>query len=122
MSKKQIENNITADQWLEYARQLYERNPKVEPPPPLVNTATITKLFTMQEIEVGIKKLGVGKAKDLVELQAEYLKWGSKTLAPHLRESSITSFSRDSLQIRQLASQHLFSRAEMSTIPTIIGP
>jgi hypothetical protein len=38
----------------------------------------------MQEIEVGIKKLGVGKAKDLVELQAEYLKWGSKTLAPHI--------------------------------------
>ena len=54
------------------------------PPPPLVNTATITKLFTVQEIEVGIKKLGVGKAKDLVELQAEYLKWGSKTLAPHI--------------------------------------
>ena len=30
-SKKQTENNITADKWLEYARQLYERNPKVEP-------------------------------------------------------------------------------------------
>ena len=28
--------------------------------------------------------MGVGKAKDLVELQAEYLKWGSKTLAPHI--------------------------------------
>ena len=83
-SKKQTENNITADQWLEYARQLYEQNPKVEPPPPLVNTATITKLFTVQEVEVGIKKLGVGKAKDLVELQVEYLKWGSKTLAPHI--------------------------------------
>jgi hypothetical protein len=38
----------------------------------------------VQEIEVGIKKLGVGKTKDLVELQAEYLKWGSKTLAPHI--------------------------------------
>jgi hypothetical protein len=47
--------------------------------PPLVHTTT--KLFTVQEIEVGIKKLGVGKAKDLIELQAEYLKWGSKTLA-----------------------------------------
>ena len=50
--------------------------------PPLVNTAT--KLFTVQEVEVGIKKLGDGKAKDLVELQAEYLKWGSKTLARHI--------------------------------------
>jgi hypothetical protein len=38
----------------------------------------------VQEIEVGIKKLGVGKEKDLVELQVEYLKWGSKTLAPHI--------------------------------------
>ena len=33
---------------------------------------------------MGIKKLGVGKEKDLVELQIEYLKWGSKTLAPHI--------------------------------------
>ena len=33
---------------------------------------------------MGIKKLGVGKAKDLAELQAEYLKWGSKILAPHI--------------------------------------
>jgi hypothetical protein len=50
--------------------------------PPLVNTTT--KLFTIQDIEVGIKKLGIGKAKDLVELQAEYLKWGSKSLAPYI--------------------------------------
>ena len=53
---------------------------RLTPPPPLVNTTTITKLFTVQEIEVGIKKLGVGRAKYLVELQAEYLKQGSKTL------------------------------------------
>jgi hypothetical protein len=38
----------------------------------------------VQEIEVGIKNLGVGKEKDLVELQAEYPNWGSKTLAPHI--------------------------------------
>ncbi|XP_059075152.1 uncharacterized protein LOC131875139 [Cryptomeria japonica] len=38
----------------------------------------------MQEIELGIKKLGVGKAKDLVELQAEYLRRGMKVLAPHI--------------------------------------
>ena len=38
----------------------------------------------MQEVEVGIKKLGVGKAKDLVELQAHYLNWGSKNLVPHI--------------------------------------
>ena len=67
---------------------------------PLVNTAIITKLFIVQEIEVGIKKLGVGKAKDLVELQAEYLKWGSKTLAPHITGI----FNMDSLQIGQLDS------------------
>jgi hypothetical protein len=65
MRKKQTENNITAYQWFEYAKQRYEQDPKVDPPP-LVNTTT--KLFTLQEIEGGIKKLGVGKAKDLVEL------------------------------------------------------
>jgi hypothetical protein len=66
---------------VEYAKQLYEQGPNVDPPP-LFNTST--KLFIVKEIEVGIKKLGVGKAKELVELQAEYLKWGSKTLAPHI--------------------------------------
>jgi exonuclease III len=33
--KKQTENNITAYQWFEYAKQLYEQDPKVDPPPPL---------------------------------------------------------------------------------------
>ena len=32
-------------------------------------------------MENGIKKLKTGKEKDLVELQAEYLKWGMNTLA-----------------------------------------
>jgi hypothetical protein len=54
-------------------------------PPPFVNTTT--KLFIVQEIEVDIKKLGVGKEKDLVELQAKYLKWGLKTLAPHIMKN-----------------------------------
>jgi len=38
----------------------------------------------VQEVEMAMKKLGVGKAKDLVEIQAEYLKWGSKILAPQI--------------------------------------
>jgi len=42
----------------------------------------------VQEVEMGIKKLGVGKAKDLVELQAEYLKWGSNILAHHITKKS----------------------------------
>ncbi|XP_057819420.2 uncharacterized protein LOC131032461 [Cryptomeria japonica] len=33
---------------------------------------------------MGIKKLGAGKAKDLVELQAKYLKWGTDIFAPHI--------------------------------------
>jgi hypothetical protein len=38
----------------------------------------------MQEVEMGIKRLGAGKAKDLDELQVEYLKWGLKILSPHI--------------------------------------
>ena len=79
--KVQTENNITASKWFDYARQLYEQDPKVDPPP-LVNTDT--KLFMVQEVEMGIKRLGAGKAKDLDELQAEYLKWGLKFLSPHI--------------------------------------
>lgn len=37
-------------------------------------------------MENGIKKLKTGKVEDLVELQAEYLKWGMNTLAPHIME------------------------------------
>jgi len=33
---------------------------------------------------MGIKRLGAGKAKDLDELQVEYLKWGLKILSPHI--------------------------------------
>lgn len=29
-------------------------------------------------------KLGFGKAKDIVDLQEEYLKWGMQTLSPHI--------------------------------------
>ena len=65
--KIQTGNNITASKWFDYAGQLYEQVPKVDPPP-LVNIDT--KLFMVQEVEMGIKKLGVGKAKDLAELQA----------------------------------------------------
>jgi hypothetical protein len=51
----------------------------------LVNTDT--KLFTVQEVEMGIKRLGAGKEKDLDELQAEYLKWGLKILSPHITKN-----------------------------------
>jgi hypothetical protein len=65
----QTKNNIITYQWFEYAKKLYEKDQKVDrPAPPLVNTTT--KLFTEQEIEVGIKMLGFGKEKYLVELQA----------------------------------------------------
>ena len=50
--------------------------------PPRINTNS--KLFTLQEVENGIKKLKTGKAKDLVELQVKYLKWGMNALAPHI--------------------------------------
>ena len=30
--KKQTENNITTHQWFEYAKQLYEQDPKAAPP------------------------------------------------------------------------------------------
>ena len=78
-----MKNNITANQWFDYARQLYEKELEVEPSP-MINTST--KLFTVHEVEAGIKKLKIGKAKDLVELQTEYLKWGMNTLALRIME------------------------------------
>jgi hypothetical protein len=80
----QNENDITTSKWFDYARQLYEQDPKVDPPP-LVNKDT--ELFTVQEVEMGIKRLGAGKEKDLDELQVEYLKWGLKILSPHITKN-----------------------------------
>ena len=59
-------NNITTCKWFDYARQIYGQDRKVDPPP-LVNIDTI--LFTVQEVDMGINKLGVGKEKDVFELQ-----------------------------------------------------
>ena len=47
---------------------------------------TSTKLFTVHEVEARIKKLKIGKTKDLVELQEEYLKWGMNIFSPHIME------------------------------------
>ncbi len=43
---------------------------------------------------MGTKKSSTGKAKDLVELQAKYLKWGMKTLVPHIMKifNNITQY------------------------------
>ena len=49
------------------------RNNLRQSPPPRINKNS--KLFTLQEVENGIKKLKTRKAKHLVELQAKYLKW-----------------------------------------------
>ena len=113
----QNENSITTYKWLDYTRQIYEHDPKVDPIP-LVNTDT--KLFNVQEVETGIKKLGARKAKDLVELQTKYLKWGSKILAPH-----ITKIFNNIIQQgfpTKLVWKYLFSRVVMSITPPTIGP
>ena len=52
--KKKIENNITSNEWFEYARQLYEKESEAEPP---LGLNTTTKIFTLQEVEIGIKNL-----------------------------------------------------------------
>jgi hypothetical protein len=82
--KVQTENNIIASKWFDYERQIYEHDPKVDPPL-LVNTDT--KLFTVQEVEMGINRLGAAKEKELDELQEEYLKWGLKILSPHITKN-----------------------------------
>ena len=52
--KKQIENSITTNQLFDYARQLYEKESEVEPPPRINST---TNIFSLYEVEIGIKKL-----------------------------------------------------------------
>ena len=52
--KKKIENNITTNQWFEYARQLSQKESEVEPP---LELNKIRKLFTLQGVEIVIKKL-----------------------------------------------------------------
>jgi hypothetical protein len=64
--KKQIENNITVIlNGLIMQGNSMRKNPEVESPP-RINTNS--NLFTLQEVENGIKKPKTGKAKDLVEI------------------------------------------------------
>ena len=52
LRKMQTENSITSYKFFDCARQLYEKDPKIDPPP-LVNTDT--EFFTVQEVEMVIK-------------------------------------------------------------------
>jgi hypothetical protein len=79
--KKQTENNITTYQWFEYAKQFYEQDPKVNLPPAPWSTLLLSSSLC-KKLRWVSKSWVLEKQK--VELQAEYLKWGSKTLAPHI--------------------------------------
>jgi len=54
----ETKNNIIASKWFDYARKLYEHDSKAYFPT-LVNIDI--ELFTVQELEIGIKNLCVGK-------------------------------------------------------------
>ena len=81
--KKKIENNITSNQWFDYARKVYEKKLQVEPPP---RSNIATKFFTLSKVEEGIKNLKTQKEKDQVELQEENKKWGMNIMALHIME------------------------------------
>ena len=80
-AKKQVENKITDSQWLEYAKTLYERP---EDRVSLPTTTNSDELFSNEDITLGIKRLASGKAQDIDRLQAEFLKWGTNLLTPHI--------------------------------------
>ena len=65
--RKQIDNNISTTQWVEYAKLLYERNLEKNNPP-IINSAT--ELFSMEGVKRGIKKLASGKAQYIDGLHA----------------------------------------------------
>jgi hypothetical protein len=46
---------------------------------------TSVELFIVDDINQGIKKLASGKAEDIDELHAKFLKWGVDLLAPHIK-------------------------------------
>lgn len=50
----------------------------------MLEMARLRHCSSQRELETSIKKLCVGKEKDLVKLQVEYLMWGLKTLTPHI--------------------------------------
>ena len=60
--RKQVENKITDSQWLEYAKTFYGRpKDKVSLP----TTTNSNKLFSNEDITLGIKRLPSGKAQDI---------------------------------------------------------
>lgn len=67
---------------MEYANLLYERKQEKSSPP---ITNTTTKLFSVEDVKRGIKKLASGKAQDIHGLQANFFKWGAEILAPIIK-------------------------------------
>lgn len=76
--KEEMKNNLTSTQWFDYSKHLYEQYSGIEEPP-RVNKKK--KLFTLQEVKEGIKKLRERKDRYMVELQVEYLKSGMEIIS-----------------------------------------
>lgn len=75
-------NNTIDVQWLEHAKLLYERVQDKDIPRIIDSRA---KLSSLENIKEKIKKLVVGKDRDINSLQAKYFKWGLGVLVPHIK-------------------------------------
>jgi hypothetical protein len=76
-------NRIPLTDWNSYLKSLYEF-PNAMDTIPIVPTKE--EVFSLDDIEFGVKRLANGKAKDIEGYQAEIFKIGGPILIPHIHK------------------------------------
>ena len=84
LTRKTKDNNrISLHNWNSYLKNLYESPNRIDNFETLLTTEEV---FSLEDIDFGVKRLANGKAKDIKSYQAEILKIGGPILIPHIHK------------------------------------
>ena len=86
LTRKTKDNNkISLHDWNSYLQKLYDSPNVIENFETLLTTKEV---FSLEDIDFGVKRLENGKAKDIEGYQVEILKIGGPILIPHIHKLS----------------------------------
>lgn len=75
--------DFTETEMLEYAQQLYT-HPKARPMVSMPLSSNTHGLFSLKDVQDGLKKMVNGKAADTLHLTAELIKWTNEHTQRHI--------------------------------------
>jgi hypothetical protein len=112
-------NRIALRDWNSYLKILYKF-------PNAMDTIHIVpkkkEIFSLDDIDFGVKQLANGKVKDIEGYQAEFFKIGGPILILHIHKLFNLAVKQGFLNPGRKSSLFLFLKMGIETFPLIIGP